>query len=542
MIKKNAEQSNQKKKQQDAYQNEDLNYVLALDNGTQSVRALLFDLKGQLVAKSKVDIEPYFSKQPGWAEQEPNYYWQMLVKACNELWPELESLKIKKSQIKAVSLTCQRATMVNLDNQGHPLRPAFVWLDQREQNKLDKMSWYWRALFTLVGEKQTIDYFRSQAESNWIKHQQPDIWENTHKFMLLSGFHSFKLTGKYVDSVSSQVGYLPFDFKNHTWSKPLDWRWQALPIKKEMLPQLIPCGDELGKISEKASSDTGIPVGLPLISAGSDKACEVLGSGCLTPQTGSLSYGTTATYNTTNTKYVEAFKRLPAYPAAMPNTYNTEIIVQRGYWMVSWFKREFGLKEQQIADQQGIIAESLFDDLLKEVPAGSMGLVLQPYWNPGIRTPGPEAKGAMIGFGDVHTRAHIYRAIIEGIGYALREGKELSEKKSKVKITKLMVSGGGSQSDQAMQITADIFGMAVQRPHTYETSGLGAAINAAVGVGLFENYENAVAKMTHGGDIFTPIESNKKIYDELYHDVYKKMYSRLNPLYKAIRKITGYPN
>ena len=516
-------------------------YILALDNGTQSIRALLFDLHGQLVAKSKVDIEAYFSNQPGWAEQEPDYYWQMLVKACHQLWSELELLAIDKSKIKAVSLTCQRATMVNLDIKGQPLRPAFVWLDQREQNDLDKMSWYWRALFTLVGEKQTIDYFRSQSEANWIKHQQPDIWNKTHKFMLLSGYHSFKLTGNYVDSISSQVGYLPFDFKSHHWSKPLDWRWQALPISKTMLPKLVPCGDELGKISKQAAIDTGIPCGLALISAGSDKACEVLGSGCLTPQTGSLSYGTTATYNTTNSKYIEAIKRLPAYPAAMPKTFNTEIIVQRGYWMVSWFKREFGLKEQQIADQQGIVAESLFDDLLKQVPAGSMGLVLQPYWNPGIRTPGPEAKGAMIGFGDVHTRAHIYRAIIEGIGYALREGKELSEQKSGVKITKLMVSGGGSQSDEAMQITADIFGMPVQRPHTFETSGLGAAINAAVGVGLYDNYENAVSKMTHGGDIFTPIAENQKIYDALYHNVYKKMYVRLNPLYKAIRKITGYP-
>jgi sugar (pentulose or hexulose) kinase len=537
MIKSNTQQDTQKAQLTPNKKD----YVLALDNGTQSVRALLFDLKGSLVAKSKIEIEPYFSKKPGWAEQEPEYYWQMLSKACSELWLELEQLKIDKTKIKAVSLTCQRTTMVNIDNKGKSLRPAFVWLDQREQTKLDNMSWYWRFLFTVAGEKQTIDYFRSQSEANWIKHQQPDIWKKTHKFLLLSGYHSYKLTGKFVDSVSSQVGYLPFDFKKHRWSKPFDWRWQALPITKDMLPELIPCGNELGKISAQASLETGIPEGIKLISAGSDKACEVLGSGCLTPQTGSLSYGTTATYNTANKKYVEAVKRIPAYPAAMPNTYNTELIVQRGYWMVSWFKREFGLKEQQIADEQGVVAESLFDDLLKQVPAGSMGLVLQPYWNPGIKTPGPEAKGAMIGFGDVHTRAHIYRAIIEGIGYALREGKELSEKRSKIKITKLMVSGGGSQSDQAMQITADIFGMPVHRPHTYETSGLGAAINAAVGVALYKNYEEAVEHMTHDGDIFTPIHDNKKIYNDLYNSVYKKMYSRLNPLYKSIRKITGYP-
>jgi len=256
---------------------------------------------------------------------------------------------------------------------------------------------------------------------------------------------------------------------------------------------------------------------------------------------GSLSYGTTATFNTTNTKYVEAIKHIPAYPAAMPNAFNTEMIVQRGYWMVSWFKREFGLREQQLADERGVAAEEFFDDLLKQVPPGSMGLVLQPYWSPGIRTPGPEAKGAMIGFGDVHTRAHIYRAIIEGLAYALREGKELSEKKSGIKITKLMVSGGGSQSDEAMQITADVFGMTAERPHTFETSALGAAINAAVGIGLYDNYQIAIEHMTHEGDKFEPIAENQAIYDQMYHEVYQKMYQRLSPLYKSIRAITGYP-
>ena len=170
-----------------------------------------------------------------------------------------------------------------------------------------------------------------------------------------------------------------------------------------------------------------------------------------------------------------------------------------------------------------------------------MGLTLQPYWNPGIRIPGPEAKGAMIGFGDVHTRAHIYRAIIEGLAYALREGKELSEKKSGVKITRLKVSGGGSQSDQAMQITADIFGITAERPHTFEASALGAAINAAVGVGLYKNYQAAIDNMTHDGDKFHPIPENQAIYDKLYKDVYQKMYGRLAPLYQSIRRITGYP-
>ena len=517
--------------------NDNKKYLLAIDNGTQSVRALVFDLDGQLVCKSKVEIEAYFSEQPGWAEQHVEYFWDKLCEACQQLWRQLE---IPKSSIHAVALTTQRATVINLDRDGKPLRPAIIWLDQREQLELPGMG-AWGPVLTLAGAGPGIQSFRSQAEANWIKAQQPEIWQRTAKFLLLSGYHSYRLTGNYVDSVASQVGYLPFDFKKQQWANARDWKWKALPITRQQLPELVPAGGLLGRISAQAAADTGIPADLPLISAGADKACEVLASGCLTPTTGNLSYGTTATYNTVDSRYMEVIRQVPAYPAAMPDAYNSETIVQRGFWMVNWFKREFGLPEQQMAAQRGVEPEVLFDDLLRKVPPGSMGLVLQPYWSPGLRMPGPEAKGAIVGFGDIHTRAHLYRAIIEGLCYALQDGRERHEKRSGCKIDRLTVSGGGSQSDQVMQITADIFGLTAERPHTYETSGLGAAINAAVGTGLYPDYATAVQRMTHEGQCFEPIPDNVHVYDQLYKEVYSKLYGRLGPLYKSIRRITGYP-
>ncbi|MDX1735039.1 MAG: FGGY-family carbohydrate kinase [Halioglobus sp.] len=512
-------------------------YVLAIDNGTQSVRAIVFNLDGEIVAKSKVEIEPYYSQEPGWAEQSAEYFWDNLCKACNELWPMLD---FPQEQIRAVALTTQRATVVNLDRDGVPLRPAIIWLDQRLEENLPGMG-LWDVLLGLAGERETVRFFRSQSEANWIQNNQPEIWQKTDKFLLLSGYLTYRLTGHYVDSVASQVGYLPFDFKRHAWCGPLDWKWKAMPIRRSQLPELVPAGSPLGIISAEAAAQTGLPQGLPLISAGADKACEVLASGCLTPDTGSLSYGTTATYNSTNERYIEAIRHVPAYPAAVPNAFNTETIVQRGYWMVNWFKREFGLRETRLAAERGVTAESLFEDLLRQVPPGAMGLIVQPYWSPGVRIPGPDAKGAMIGFGDVHTRAHIYRAIIEGLAYALREGKERLEERSGHRITTLRVSGGGSQSDEAMQITADIFGITAERPHTYETSGLGAAINAAIGAGLFPDYGSALERMTHEGDKFVPIADNVRIYEQLYREVYLKLYDRLSPLYGSIRRITGYP-
>jgi len=195
----------------------------------------------------------------------------------------------------------------------------------------------------------------------------------------------------------------------------------------------------------------------------------------------------------------------------------------------------------QIAAKKKIAPEALFDDLVRDIPPGSMGLMLQPYWSPGVRIPGPEAKGSIIGFGDVHTRAHIYRAILEGLAYALKEGTARTEKRNGVPITKLRVSGGGSQSAVAMQLTADIFNMPAERPHTYETSALGAAIDAAVGLKLHPDFTSAVRAMTRVGDVFEPVPANVDIYRELYGKVYLKLYNRLQPLYRRIRDITGYP-
>ena len=213
----------------------------------------------------------------------------------------------------------------------------------------------------------------------------------------------------------------------------------------------------------------------------------------------------------------------------------------RGFWMVNWFKQNFGLAEQLEAEQSGEAPEFLFDKMIADVPPGSMGLMLQPYWTPGIKLPGPEAKGSIIGFGDVHGREHIYRAMLEGLAYGLREGAERIEKRSGVKIKTLRVSGGGSQSDRMMQITADVFGLPAERPHTYETSGLGAAMDAAVGLGLYPDFNTAIDGMSHSGDRFEPDPEAHQIYDDLYRQVYQKMYDRLSPLFKSVQKITGYP-
>ena len=509
--------------------------ILAIDNGTQSVRALVFDPQGNLLAKEQVQIEPYYSTAPGLAEQDPQLFWKSLCQACQGIW---EKTEISKDSIAAVALTTQRSTLINLDKEGKPLRPAIVWLDQRRAKGLKPVGGLWGLAFRAAGAMDTISYLQAECEANWLRTQQPEIWKNTHKYLFLSGYLTYLLTGKYVDSIGCQVGYVPFDYKAQTWAKKWDWKWQAIPMDEALLPDLVEPGKVMGEITAAASQATGIPQGLPLIACAADKACEVIGSGCLEPHIGCLSYGTTATINTTHEKYIEVIPLIPPYPAAVPNHYTLEVQIYRGYWMVSWFKEEFGFKEQQQAMKQGLAPEFLFDDLVNSVPPGSEGLVLQPYWSPGLRSPGPEAKGAVIGFSDVHTRAHLYRAILEGLGYALREGAERTAKRSRVPIRELRVAGGGSQSNAAMQLTANIFGLPAYRPHLYEASGLGAAIDAAVGMGIHPDFKTAVNEMTRVGDEFLPNPEANKIYNQLYNEVYKSMYKRLHPLYESIHEIT----
>jgi sugar (pentulose or hexulose) kinase len=512
--------------------------ILSIDYGTQSVRALIFDLEGNLIAKNRVPMVPYFSSSPGFVEQDPEVFWDSLCRACQGVW---NLPGVSKTAIAGVALTTQRSTVINLDKNGNPLRPAIVWMDQRRILGQKPVGGLWGMAFKLAGMRETVAYLQSEAEANWIRTNQPEIWSKTYKYLFLSGYLTYRLIGKFVDSIGCQVGFVPFDYKNLWWAKKSDWKWQAVPMSPDVLPDLVPPTALLGEITKKSSDETGIPVGLPLIAAAADKACEVLGAGCLTPDVGCLSYGTTATINTSHRKYTEIIPLIPPYPSAIPGAYNLELQIYRGFWMVSWFKQEFGLPEIQRAEQIGVEPESMFDEMIKDIPPGSQGLVLQPYWSPGLKIPGPEARGAIIGFGDVHTRAHIYRAILEGLAYALLEGAKRTEQRSHMKMKEVRVAGGGSQSEAALQITADIFGLPVSRMSIYEASGLGAAIDAVVGLKLHPDIQHATKAMTHLGKCFYPNSRSHKIYDDIFNNVYLKMYRRLRPLYYRIRDIVNYP-
>jgi sugar (pentulose or hexulose) kinase len=407
-------------------------------------------------------------------------------------------------------------------------------MDQRKATKLPKLSFYWRLLFSILRLNRIVKHFTQDVELNWLKQYQPEILENTEHFVLLSGYLNYKLTDQFNDSIGNQVAYIPFDYKRHKWAKLWDWKSQSCPIAHHKLPTLVPVGERLGEISDRASRLTGLPQGLPVIAAAADKACETLGCGAIQSHQGQISYGTTATYNWLTKRYVEPTRYSPAFPSALPHTYSCEFQIYRGFWMVSWFKQQFGHSEHQEAILNDETVESILDKRAGDIPPGSDGLLLQPYWSPGLTNPGPEARGAIIGFTDKHTKAHIYRAMLEGIAFALHQGRKHLEKRSGKKISEIYVSGGGAQSHTALQLTADIFNLPVKLPKTHETSGLGAAINCAVGLGMHSDYQAAVNEMCETSEVIEPIEDNVRLYESIFRNVYQPMYSRLKPLYHSL--------
>lgn len=513
--------------------------ILSIDCGTQSLRAIIFSLNGEVLGMQKIFFEPYISPKPGWAEQNSEIYWNALKEACLLLKQKYAE---HFSKITGVGVTTMRDSMINVDKEGNPLRSLILWLDLRKAVPVYKPSPGMKIIIKTIGIDDSLRKAQREGKGNWIKQNQPEIWEKTHKYLQVSGFLNYRLTGEFKDSVASQIGHVPFDYKKHKWASRrdiLNFTSRLYPVEKSKLPEILKPGEILGRITEKASEETGLAESLPVIACGSDKGCETLGMGVLNSEMASLSFGTTATIQITSKKYLEPIKFMPSYPAVVPGKFNPEVEIFRGFWMITWFKNEFAHKEVELAKSKGISAEAVLNELLHQSPPGSMGLMVQPFWSPGLSE--PSAKGAMIGFGDVHKKEHIYRAVIEGLIFGLLEGKEKIERVSKKKIKKLMVSGGASQSDEICQIAADIFNLPITRGITPETSCLGAAMVTAVGTGNYVSIDEAIKKMVHYKDEFLPNPKNVKLYHRLYIKVYSRMYKKLKPFYQEIRRITGYP-
>lgn len=507
--------------------------ILTYDVGTQSTRAILVDKQGNIVDKEQVKYEtPYFRRRPGWAEQKTDFYFEHMCAASKPLMARNAD---KVQDIIACAVTVIRDTLVFLDEEYKPTRDIIHWLDARKCFFDDPFPLWKEAMFDLVGMGKGARVAYRTSKVNWVRQKQPKIWEKTKKIVCLPAYINYKMTGNLVDTPANTLAHIPMDYKRKTWMTKNALTRCLYDVPQEKLYDLVPSGEVIGYITKQAAELTGAPEGLPLIGTGADKGCETLGLSVASPEKAAISFGTSSTIDMYSENYFEPQQFLPSYPSVINKAWNPEIQVYRGFWMLSWFIKEFGDKDREEAKALGVSPEEVLNRKAAEVPAGCQGLMLQPYWTPDILK--PDSYGAIIGFSDYHSRYHVYRAIIEGICLELYMSMKSMERRGNKHIRELFVGGGGSKSDLACQILADTFGLPVKRIHTHEACSIGAAMVAFVAKGEFSDFDDAIKSMVHEKDVFMPDSKNHEVYMNMYNNVYRKIYRNVRPLYAKMNSL-----
>ena len=509
-------------------ENKDL--VISIDYGTQSVRVSIIDKNGKFLAFEHVVYdEPYFSIKPGYCEQNPDYYYNCMCKAAKKLTSEHQDLL---ERCASISSTCFRDTAVYLDENYNVIRPSIIWLDQRQSALIKKLPKLYSFLFDVVGMADTVALNRKRTPAIWLQENEPENYSKIKHYAPLNSYFNYRMLGTLTDSASNMTGHFPINYKKKKRYSKNALKGIIFNINPQLMSKIAPEGTVIGKITSKCNKETGFPIGLNYITTGNDKSCEALGCGAINKKCAHISYGTGSSIAVVSERYFEPETFLPAYSTCFPGAYTAEVQIYRGYWMLKWFLHEFGEKENLEATIEKVAPEEIFNEKIMQIRPGCDGLILQPYWGPGLSR--PLAKGSIIGFYDVHTKYHIYRSIIEGIGYALKEGLESIERHGKLSVQYLTVSGGGSKSDAICQITSDLFNLPVYKSETYESSSLGCAMAQFVALGIYKDVEEAKDKMVRYVKKFTPNKLAVKEYKDLYNNIYIKVYPSLKNVYKAL--------
>lgn len=506
--------------------------VLCIDYGTQSVRVSIIDKKGNFLAFEQEKYkESYFSPQPGYCEQYPDYYYDCMIKAAKRV---TENHKELLDRCLAVSSTCFRDTAAYLDENYNVVRPSIIWLDQRYAKGEKKLPFIYNALYFIIGMYPTVDMNRKRTPAVWMQENEPELYKKIKHYAPLNCYFNYRMTGVLSDSASNMIGHYPIDFRR----KKKHWKYNiigyAYGIDPILIPDITKTGVVMGYITKKCAMETGFPEGLPYITTGNDKSCEAIGCGSIDHHTAHISYGTASTISLMSKRYFSPEMFLPSYSASVDGYYSGEVQIYRGYWMLKWFATEFANEETVEASIENMAVEEYLNKKLMDIHPGSDGLVLQPYWGPSLKR--PMAKGSILGFYDTHTKFHVYRAIIEGIAYGLKDGLDTILRRTGYKIDYLTISGGGSRSDAICQITSDIFNLKVKKSQTYESSSLGCAMALYIALGVYKDCKEAKENMITYIKEFTPNEEAAKQYKYLYKRVYKKMYPHLRNLYKDLTK------
>ena len=501
-------------------------YFIGVDDGTQSVRVVIYDSKGAKLCYSSEPHKPIVTPQVGWAEHEMDDLWDSLCRASNKLMEKFEG---DPAQIAGIGLSSQRATVAAVDKEGKMLCNPISWLDTRFFSNFATLTPPTRP-DTTIGEVFT----RFTSKFNWHKLNAPELYEKVYKYMNFGAYFGHQLTGEdYMDSVANSLGW-PYD--PNTFSVAREEICEEAGLTQDMMPKIVPSCTLMGKVTEEAAKLSGFPVGCPVFTCAGDKQCELIGADVLSKGEAYATLGTLCGLDVVADKFTwPQDNSYMSFFSPVTGLFNSEVSVTKGFWIVSWFRDNLGIDLKRDGAEKGCSAEELLGEAAAKIPAGSEGLVVLPDWHSPLNRPG--SKGAFIGFDARHTRAHMYRALLEAIALDVKRSYDNMAGQIGCEIKSLRIGGGGSKSALVAQIFADVFGVPVTRTSEFETCSLGAAMCAAVGSGTYTDLHDAAAHMVEVKDSFNPIPENQAVYKKINDTVLDKLYPSLSEVYAALAQL-----
>jgi sugar (pentulose or hexulose) kinase len=465
-------------------------YLIGIDGGTQSSKVVVYDLEGSVVSEATQPLRPTARPRPGVVEHPDDDLWESIATASREAIARLPG---DPAEILGVGLCTIRCCKAFLRADGSLAAPVLSWMDTR-------------------------------AYEPYLPDDPAVAWATTS-----SGYLAHRLTGRFVDTAANCI-LLQWPIDTDTW------RWSddddlvaSFNLRRDLLFELELPGDVAGAITEQASAATGIPVGTPVVHTANDKAVEALGSGSLDGRTALVSLGTyiaAMVHGHENRATPTAFW---TNFACVPGTYLYESHgIRRGMWTVSWFLDLLGPELAAAAEIEGVSREAYLEREAALVPPGSDGLLTVLDWL--APTDHPFRKGVMLGFDARHTRAHVYRSILEAIALTMKDNVDAMCDELGIALERIVVSGGGAASALFVQIFADVFGIPASRPVGGSGASLGAAICAAVATGAHPDVATAMAQMTGHRETFEPDAANADLYRRVAESVYKGVRDATDPV------------
>lgn len=485
-------------------------FVLGVDSSTTATKAVLVADDGTVVSVGVAEYG-FDAPRPGWSEQSPHLWWTGAQKA---IAAALRAASADGSAVAAVGLTGQMHGSVLLDAAGDVVRPAILWNDQRTAAQCDEIR-------ERVGASRLIGATGNDALTGftapkllWVRENEPEAWARVAHVLLPKDYVRYRLTGDLATDLADASGTLLLEVAARAWSAEVA---NALDLDTALLPALFEGPDVTGTVTAEAAALTGLSEGTPVVAGGGDQAANAVGVGAVTPEVGALSLGTSGVvFVPTSAPLVQAEGRVHSFCHAIPQTWHVMGVMLSAAGSLRWYR-------DTVAPGESFAA--LVDEAAAIAP-GAEGLRFLPYLT-GERTPypDPDARGAFVGLSVRHTRAHLTRAVLEGVAFGMRDGLELMRDAGAPAPGQFRASGGGTKSPLWRQIVADILDVPVVTVATAEGAAFGAAVLAAVGAGWFARVGDAAAALVAPGGKTAPTRP------EAYADAYASYRS----LYPALR-------